>query len=394
MEDFDQNHQNQNPGKSFFLPRFFIKSSTISLFFLLSIFFGGNAYDWRAWPEVKHDKYAPDKVLDQDFQALESDDTNLGLPPTDYQQRVLGLPEPQDQQFFNQSNPQSLNGSENPGQSSQSQNGDSSDHGTDENGQPETSGPHQRSSQNGSEEEASQTAPSDEGGKDRSSSGPSSENAPSDPSQSNDTQSSSPQAGAGAGADKNSLAGIGAALLSGLGSLKSKGGGDSDDSDGQFAPTSAQPASRITSQESHPLNKPKVITKNFVCNKSPVQCQKEWDSLVNSIESNSQYQILTKQMACNLGQQTTVPETTTPAQNKGQIPGQTELPSVPVTPSLPQSVPVAPPLPQSIPQNPLQHLPQLPNVPHQSVPVAPPPPQPIPHNPLQHLPQLPNVPHQ
>lgn len=59
--------------------------------------------------------------------------------------------------------------------------------------------------------------------------------------------------------------------------------------------------SKIASSTTQISGSPKIVTKNFSCNKAPAQCQKEWNDLVNSIESNPQYEILTKKMSCDTG---------------------------------------------------------------------------------------------
>ncbi len=42
----------------------------------------------------------------------------------------------------------------------------------------------------------------------------------------------------------------------------------------------------------------KIVTKEFKCTKSAVKCQQEWQDLVESIESNPQFQIIKQQLSC------------------------------------------------------------------------------------------------
>lgn len=93
----------------------------------------------------------------------------------------------------------------------------------------------------------------------------------------NATQTSAQGADTGAAA----LAGLGAAALAAFGSMKNSSGGSSGNSFSNFA-----------------MGGQGLITKNFSCTKSALECQNEWNALVNSIESNPQYQVITKQMSC------------------------------------------------------------------------------------------------
>lgn len=93
--------------------------------------------------------------------------------------------------------------------------------------------------------------------------------------------------------NKSVLSGIRAALTA-LGSLKHH-------KDHAEAEPEEASESKIASSTTQIRSSPKIVTKNFSCNKTPAQCQKEWDDLVKSIESNPQYEILTKQKSCDIG---------------------------------------------------------------------------------------------
>ncbi|WP_010299955.1 hypothetical protein [Candidatus Odyssella thessalonicensis] len=96
------------------------------------------------------------------------------------------------------------------------------------------------------------------------------------------------------------LAGLGAAALAAFGSMKNSSGGSSGNSFSNFA-----------------MGGQGVITKNFSCTKSALECQNEWNALVSSIESNPQYQVLTKQMSCG----GTMPPGTYPGQMPANMQG-------------------------------------------------------------------------
>ncbi|MBW8309178.1 MAG: hypothetical protein K0M45_06025 [Candidatus Paracaedibacteraceae bacterium] len=42
----------------------------------------------------------------------------------------------------------------------------------------------------------------------------------------------------------------------------------------------------------------RIVTKNFKCTKSAERCEQEWDELIQSIESNPQFQIIKKRLSC------------------------------------------------------------------------------------------------
>jgi hypothetical protein len=90
--------------------------------------------------------------------------------------------------------------------------------------------------------------------------------------------------------------------LAALTALGNKGKGDTSSRGEQRENAPTMSFSRVAT---------KIVSKNFKCTKSEATCQQEWDTLVQSIENNPQFQVIKKQLKCDSGANSTNSEQTT-----------------------------------------------------------------------------------